>query len=261
MNTKVALVTAATRGIGWEAACKLAQKGIHVYVASTENEIKNAEDKIRKCNAEGLKISTVEYDAFQTDTYQPMIDAIISRENKIDILVNNFGYTDMAKDVTIDKIKYEDFERLCNLNIRSVMIPTQLVLPFMQKEGGSIVNVASIAGKVPDLSEMAYGTAKAAICHISKMVAVQQAKYKIRCNAVLPGIVATDSVKSALPEEYQQFFLRHVPMGRMAEPDEIGDAITFLATNAYVTGQLLEITGGFGTATPLYADMTSPLSK
>ena len=141
------------------------------------------------------------------------------------------------------------------------MIPTQLVLPFMQKTGGSIVNVASIAAKVPDMSEVAYGTAKAAICHITKMVAVQQAEYKIRCNAVLPGIVATDAVKIALPDEYQQFFLRHVPMGRMAEPDEIGDAIAFLALNDYVTGQLLEVTGGFGTATPLYADMISFSNK
>lgn len=159
MNPKAALVTAATRGIGWAAACKLAEKGIHVYIASTQNEIKNAEEKIKCCNAEGLKITAVEYDAFQTDTYKPMIDQLINKENRIDILVNNFGYTDMKKDLGIDKINYEDFERLCNLNNKKCYVPYTDCAAFYAKTGGSIINVASIAGKVPDMSEMAYGTA------------------------------------------------------------------------------------------------------
>ena len=259
MKEKIALVTAATRGIGWAAAHRLAEAGMTVYVASIPQELAKAEETLQACRAEGLKLFGVAYDAFDKESYQPMIDQVVAEAGGLDILVNNFGHTEMDKDVGIDKIKYDDFERLVNLNLQNVILPTQLALPHLKKNGGSIINISSIGGKVPDVTELAYGTAKAAICHITKMVATQLARYGIRCNAILPGIVATDAVKRALPPDYQKTFLRHVPLGRMAEPDEIGSAVLFLAENPYVTGQLLEISGGFGTATPLYADTLSPL--
>ncbi len=89
----------------------------------------------------------------------------------LDILVNNFGYTKPNLDTDIFHIKYEDFNRFVTVNLASVVIPTQMALPLMtMRGGGSIINIASIAGKVPDMTEMAYGTSKAAICHITKMV-------------------------------------------------------------------------------------------
>lgn len=252
---KIALVTASTRGIGWAIAVSLAKQGMKVYVSSIEQELEAAKVKIEKCNSEGKEIIPVAYNAYEDLSYKKLIDTVIENEGRLDILVNNFGVTDVEKDLSIDRIQYEDFEKIVNLNIKSVMLPIMYALPAMKKNGGSIINIASIGGKVPDMTEMAYGTAKAAICHITKMAATQLAVYKIRCNAILPGIVATDAVKEALSPEYQAFFLRHVPLSRMAEPEEIGEAAVFLANSEYTTGQLLEVAGGFGTATPMYADI------
>ncbi len=261
MNNKIALITAATQGIGWAAAHRLACEGATVYISSIQTDIDAAKEKIEQCNRDGLKISPIVYDAFDEATYPPMVSAVLEKEGRIDILVNNFGYTNPKKDLDVAHIDYHDFERFLNVNLQSVLLPTQLVLPSMQKNGGCIINISSIAAHVPDMTQMAYGTAKAAICHITKMVAAQQAFYGIRCNAVLPGVVATGAVMKHLTPEYQQSMLRHVPAGRMAQPDELGDAVAFLSANGYVTGQLLEVAGGFGLPTPLYADLVARMSK
>lgn len=258
MENKKALVTAATSGIGWASALALAKEGAMVCICAPQKAIDDISELLRKCNDEGLEIFALPYDAFDTDSYQTLFDKALERMGGLDILVNNFGYTIPKLDTDIFHIKYEDFNRFVTVNLASVIIPTQLALPHMlQRGGGSIVNIASIAGAVPDMTEMAYGTAKAAICHITKMVATQAAPAKIRCNAILPGLTMTTAVKNVLTEEYKQFFLRHVPLGRAAEPEEIAAAVKYFASNdsAFVTGQLLEVTGGFGTATPLFADM------
>lgn len=258
MKNKKAIVTAATSGIGWASALTLAKEGATVCICSIQKDIDAIEELLAKCNDEGLDIFAVPYDAFDIESYKTVFDKAIERMGGLDILVNNFGYTKPNLDSDIFHIKYEDFNRFVTVNLASVIIPTQLALPLMaQRGGGSIINIASIASKVPDMTEMAYGTSKAAICHITKMVASQAAPAKIRCNAILPGLTMTTAVRNVLTEEYKQFFLRHVPLGRAAEPEEIAAAVKYFASDdsSFVTGQLLDITGGFGTATPLYADM------
>lgn len=264
MGNKKALVTAATSGIGWASALALANSGATVCICAPQKDIDSIQKLLTKCNNDGLDIFALPYDAFDTDSYKPLFDKAMQRMGGLDILVNNFGYTVPKLDTDIFHIKYEDFNKFVTVNLASVIIPTQLALPFMaQRGGGSIVNIASIAGTVPDMTEMAYGTSKAAICHITKMVASQAAPAKIRCNAILPGLTMTAAVKSVLTEEYKQFFLRHVPLGRAAEPNEIAAAVKYFASDesSFVTGQLLEVTGGFGTATPLFADMMAMAVK
>lgn len=258
MKNKKAIVTASTSGIGWASAVALAKEGATVCICSLKKDIDGISELIDKCQGEGLDIFSVAYDAFDTESYKTLFEKAMERMGGLGILVNNFGYTKPNLDSDIFHIKYEDFNRFVTVNLASVIIPTQLALPLMaQRGGGSIINIASIAGKVPDMTEMAYGTSKAAICHITKMVASQAAPAKIRCNAILPGLTMTAAVKNVLTEEYKQFFLRHVPLGRVAEPDEIAAAVKYFTSDesAFVTGQLLEVTGGFGMATPLFADM------
>lgn len=264
MKNKKAIVTAATSGIGWASAITLAKEGATVCICAPQKDIDRIAELLTKCNDEGLDIFAIPYDAFDAESYKTLFDKAIERMGGLDILVNNFGYTVPSLDTDIFHIKYEDFNRFVTVNLASVIIPTQLALPLMmQRGGGSIVNIASIAGAVPDMTEMAYGTSKAAICHITKMVASQAAPAKIRCNAILPGLTMTTAVKEVLTEEYKQFFLRHVPLGRAAEPDEIAAAVKYFASDAssFVTGQLLEVSGGFGTATPLFADMMAMAVK
>lgn len=156
MKNKKAIVTAATSGIGWASAMVLAKEGATVCICSIQKDIDAISELLAKCNDEGLDIFAVPYDAFDTESYKAVFDKAIERMGSLDILVNNFGYTIPKLDTDIFHIKYEDFNRFVTVNLASVIIPTQLALPLMaQRGGGSIINIASIAGKVPDMTEMA----------------------------------------------------------------------------------------------------------
>ena len=102
------------------------------------------------------------------------------------------------------------------------------------------------------------GTSKAAINYLTKLIAVHEAKNNIRCNAVLPGMTATDAVEKNLTEEFRSLFLRHIPLSRMGSPEEIAAAVAYFASDeaAYTTGQILAVSGGFGLATPVYSDLS-----
>ena len=151
-----------------------------------------------------------------------------------------------------------------NLNLRSVFMASQAAAKHMAKHGGgSIINISSVGGQVPDISQVAYGTSKAAINYLTKLIAVQEAKHQIRCNAVLPGMTATEAVKKHLSDEFRDLFLRHIPLGRMGQPEEIAEAVCYFASDAsaYTTGQILTVSGGFGSATPVYADTVTRTRK
>ena len=129
--------------------------------------------------------------------------------------------------------------------------------------GGSIINISSVGGLVPDISQVAYGTSKAAINYLTKLIAVQEAKHNIRCNAVLPGMTATEAVEKNLTEEFRNLFLRHIPLGRVGLPEEIAEAVVYFASDAsaYTTGQILTVSGGFGLATPVYGDLANKANR
>ena len=133
----------------------------------------------------------------------------------------------------------------------------------MEGQGGSIVNISSVGGLVPDISQVAYGTGKAAINYLTKLIAVQEAKHRIRCNAVLPGMIATEAVEKHLSEDFRNLFLGHIPLGRMGLPEEIAEAVCYFASDAsaYTTGQILAVSGGFGLATPVYRDLANKTDR
>lgn len=141
---------------------------------------------------------------------------------------------------------------------------SQAAAKHMAKQGcGSIINISSVGGIVPDISQVAYGTSKAAINYLTKLIAVQEAKNKIRCNAVLPGMTATAAVEKNLTEEFRDLFLGHIPLGRMGLPEEIAEAVVYFASDAsaYTTGQILTVSGGFGLATPVYGELVNRESR
>ena len=141
---------------------------------------------------------------------------------------------------------------------------SQAAAKYMAKDGGgSIINISSVGGQVPDISQVAYGTSKAAINYLTKLIAVQEAKHHIRCNAVLPGMTATEAVEKYLSDDFRNLFMRHIPLGRMGLPEEIAEAVCYFASDAssYVTGQILAVSGGFGLATPVFADILNIQTK
>lgn len=250
LENKVVLVTAATRGIGLAIAAACAREGAVVYVAGRDPE------KCRRvCEALGYKARWVPLDASDDAAFQPMADRCGREAGHIDVLVNNFGISDRAQDLTLRRTAPEVFLRTVEVNLMSVYRATQAVLPHMGP-GGSIINISSVGGALPDVTQVGYGTAKAAINHLTKVIALQEAKNGIRCNAIAPGMTATDAVKTHLTEEFQSRFLRHIPLGRMGLPEEIAQAAVYLASDesGYTTGQILTVSGGFGLGTPLYGE-------
>ena len=258
LKNKVVLITASTRGIGLACVNACAKEGASVYMAA--RNIERAREIADTLNG----VKCVYNDATKPETFSSMVQEVVEDAGRIDVLVNNFGTSNPEKDLDFTHTDPTVFLDTVNLNLRSVFMASQAAAKHMAVHGGgSIINISSVGGLVPDISQVTYGTSKAAINYLTKLIAVQEAKNKIRCNAVLPGMTATEAVEKNLTEDFRKLFLRHIPLGRMGLPEEIAAAVVYLASDdaAYTTGQILTVSGGFGLATPVYGDLASETSK
>ena len=253
LKDKVILVTASTRGIGLAIVKKCVQEGAMVYMAARDME------RAREIANTLTGVKCVYSDATKPETFTTMVEDVIKDAGHIDVLVNNFGTSNPGKDLDFANTDPQVFLDTVNLNLRSVFIASQAAAKHMAKQGGSIINISSVGGLVPDISQVAYGTSKAAINYLTKLIAVQEAKHRIRCNAVLPGMTATEAVEKHLSDHFRNLFLRHIPLARMGLPEEIAEAVCYFSSDAsaYTTGQILTVSGGFGVATPVYGDLAN----
>ena len=256
LENKVILITASTRGIGLACVKACAKEGAIVYMAARNLEA--AKKTANELNTQGYHIKCVYNDASEPDTFLSMVDEVVKTEGHLDVLVNNFGISNPQKDLDFSHTNVNDYLDIVTLNLRSVFMASQAAAKHMAKYGGgSIVNISSIGGLVPDVSQVAYGSSKAAINYLTKLIAVQEATNHIRCNAVLPGMTATEAVKNHLSEDFRNLFLHHIPLKKIGPPSEIAAAVVYFASDesAYTTGQILAVSGGFGLATPIYGDV------
>ena len=257
LKDKIILVTASTRGIGLAIVKKCTEEGAQVYMAARDlaraQEIANTLDSV-KC---------VYNDATKPETFSSMVEDVVADAGQIDVLVNNFGTSNPGKDLDFANTDPHVFLDTVTLNLRSVFLASQAAVKHMANRGGSIINISSVGGLVPDISQVAYGTSKAAINYLTKLIAVQEAKHQIRCNAVLPGMTATEAVEKHLSDDFRNLFLRHIPLGRMGLPEEIAEAVCYFASDAsaYTTGQILTVSGGFGLGTPVYGDLANKTTR
>ena len=257
LQDKVVLVTASTRGIGLACVKRCAKEGARVYMAA--RNIERAQEIANTLNG----VKCVYNDAMKPETFTSMVEDAVKDAGRIDVLVNNFGTSNPGKDLDFANTDPAVFLDTVNLNLRSVFMASQAAAKHMANHGGSIINISSVGGLVPDISQVAYGTSKAAINYLTKLIAVQEAKHNIRCNAVLPGMTATEGVEKNLTEEFRNLFLRHIPLGRIGLPEEIAEAVCYFASDAsaYTTGQILTVSGGFGLATPVYGDLANKVNR
>ena len=258
LKDKVVLITASTRGIGLACVKKCAKEGARVYMAA--RYVERAQEIANTLN----NVKCVYNDAMKPETFTSMVEDVVKDAGRIDVLVNNFGTSNPGKDLDFAHTDPQVFLDTVNLNLRSVFMASQAAAKYMaQQQNGSIINISSVGGLVPDISQVAYGTSKAAINYLTKLIAVQEARHNIRCNAVLPGMTATEAVEKNLTEEFRNLFLRHIPLQRMGLPEEIAAAVVYLASDeaAYTTGQILTLSGGFGIATPVYGDLVNKSIK
>lgn len=257
LKDKVILVTASTRGIGLSIVKKCAQEGARVYMAA--RDLERAQEIADLLSG----VKCVYNDATKPETFSTMVEDVVRDAGRIDVLVNNFGTSNPGKDLDFAHTDPQVFLDTVTVNLRSVFLASQAAVKYMADHGGSIVNISSVGGLVPDISQVAYGTSKAAINYLTKLIAVHEAKHRIRCNAVLPGMTATEAVEKHLSQEFRDLFLRHIPLGRMGFPEEIAQAVIYFASDesAYTTGQILAVSGGFGMATPVYGELSGKADR
>ncbi len=253
LDGKIAVVTASTRGIGRACAVRLAQEGAKVYVAARNEE--RSQELIDKINSDGGQAAYVRFDASDHATYAGCVNEVLKAEGHLDILVNNYGATDVKRDFDVEHTNFEDFQDIVMDNVRSVYDTAQAAIKGLAAgEELSIVNIASTGGVYPDLSREAYGLAKAAIIRLTKDIAIQNARRGVRCNVVCPGSIATDALMDNMSDDFIKSFLTTIPMNRLGEASEIADAVLFYASgmSSYVTGGVMEVGGGTGLGSPMY---------
>ena len=253
LDGKIAVITSATRGIGLASAQTLAGYGAKVYLAV--RRLDAGREIIEEIKQAGGSGDVVYFDAEKEETFTSMITDVGEKESKIDILVNNFGTTNPNLDLDVVSGDTKTFFDTVNINLKSVYLPVKAAVPYLrQAGGGSIVNISSVGGSYPDISRTAYGVAKSAILFLTKDIAAQYAQWGIRCNAVLPGYIGTDAANQNMSQAFLETFIKTVPLGRAGKPEDIANAVFFFASplSSYVTGETLEVAGGFGVPSPMF---------
>ena len=228
----VALVTGSTRGIGLAAARRLAEDGFTVVVNGTDGEAARA-------RADELGGDALAFDVADADAVQAAARELFSRHKRLDVLVNNAGVLDDALLGMIDP------RRTFEVNALGVLNTMQACARLLARgDGGAIVNVASIIGITGNRGQVAYGGSKAAVIGMTRSAAKELAP-KVRVNAVAPGFIDTDMTRALDPEIFEQR-VAAVGLGRAGTPEEVADAIAFLASDRarYITGQVLGVDGG-----------------
>ncbi len=242
LDGKKALVTGASRGIGRAVALKLASEGAKVAINFAGSTAK-AEAVKQEIEANGGEAILVQADVSDAEAVETMVTKVQEAFGTIDILVNNAGIT---RDGLLMRMKEEDFDAVINTNLKGVFHVTKVVSKLMMKKRtGRIVNMASVVGLTGNAGQTNYAAAKAGVIGFTKSAARELAGRGITVNAVAPGFIHTD-MTDAMPEKAKDATLATIPLKRIGEPEDIANAVLFLASDyaSYITGQVLAIDGG-----------------
>ena len=242
LDGKVALVTGAARGIGKAIALKFAAEGADV--AFTDLVINEAaEETISEIAAFGHKVKGYASNAAKFEETHTVVDEILKDFGHIDILVNNAGIT---KDGLVMRMTEDQWDAVINVNLKSAFNFIHAVIPGMARQkGGSIINMASIAGQMGNPGQVNYASSKAGLIAMAKSVAKEMGSRGIRANAIAPGFIVSE-MTNALPEEVRAEYIKMIPMKRGGTVDEIANTALYLASDlsSYVTGQVIAVNGG-----------------
>lgn len=242
LKNKVAVVTGGTRGIGLAIVKAYLKEGAKVVLfgsrkESAEKAVTELKNENAKWEVEGMYPNLTEYKEVENS-----INAIAKKYGKIDILVNNAGVSAME---SIYDYTPENFDKVIKLNVNAVFYGTKAVAPIMKANGGGVViNTSSMVSLYGQPSGCAYPASKFAVNGLTKSLARELAKDKIRVNAVAPGVTDTDMVAN-LPEQIREGIKKTIPLGRIGEPEDVANAFVYLASDkaSYVTGEILSVDG------------------
>ena len=240
LDGQTALVTGASRGIGRAVALALAAEGAEVvvnYASSPEA----AEAVVAEIQAKGGSAYALKADVSDEASVDDLIKTVLTRSERIDVLVNNAGIT---RDGLLMRMKTEDWQAVINLNLTGVFLCTRAVArPMLKQRSGRIINITSVVGLMGNAGQANYAAAKAGVVGLTRSSAKEMASRGITVNAVAPGFIATDMTKDLEADA----ILSAIPLGRFGSPEQVAGAVRFLAADpaaAYITGQVLQVDGG-----------------
>lgn len=241
LDGKVAVVTGAGRGIGAASALALAEAGADVLLsARTDEQLQGVAQQIADLGRRALVVAA---DLSDLDAVGALAERAVEGLGRLDIVVNNVGGT-MPRE--FKKTSPRFLEEAFHFNVSTAHALTRAALPHLLREGGSVVNISSVMGRVPGRGFVAYGTAKAALAHWTRLTALDLAP-RVRVNAIAVGSVATSALQIVVEDEGLRTQMEQAtPLRRIGDPDEIAATVLFLASPAggYVTGKIFEVDGG-----------------
>jgi 3-oxoacyl-[acyl-carrier protein] reductase len=241
-STRVAIVTGSGRGIGRAIALKLAESGVRV-VLNDFGDVKPVEAVAKEIKNMGVKCLPVMADVSSSADVTRLVDAAMSAYKRVDILVNNAG---IARDQLLLRMSEEDWDRVLDVDLKSVFLCTKAVLrPMAKQRWGRVVSISSIVGIIGNKGQANYAAAKAGIIGFTRAIAKEVASHGVTVNAVAPGFIDTEMTRG-LKEDWRQELKKLIPLGELGTPRDVAEAVAFLASEGagYITGQVLGVDGG-----------------
>lgn len=250
LRGRVALVTGASRGIGFVIARMLAEQGMHVAMNASSARIEQAAAQLRQ---QGLSVRPYRADVSQKQAVQTMVDQVEAELGPLHLLVNNAG---LLRTGPTPELSEEDWDATFAVDAKGVFLCSQAALQRMTpRRTGRIVNISSIAGQIVRVQQIAYCTAKAAVIHFTRCLAVEMAPYGVTVNCICPGMTRTEMLIHSAAERGLDLeaLVKLIPDGRMANPEEHAHLVVYFASDAaaHVTGQVVAVDGGQSQFMPL----------
>ena len=246
LEGKVAIITGGSRGIGRGIAKIFAQQGANVAFtySSSVTEANQLEEELKTF---GVKVKGYQSNAADFNQCEQLVEEVVKDFGSVDILINNAGIT---KDTLLMRMSEEDFDKVIQVNLKSVFNMTKAAQKIMLKQRkGSIINISSVVGVQGNAGQANYAASKAGILGFTKSVALEMGSRNIRCNAIAPGFIETE-MTAALKPEIVEGWRNAIPLKRGGQPEDVANACVFLASDlsSYITGQVLRVDGGMITA-------------
>lgn len=242
LNDKVAIITGGTRGIGYEIVRKFLNNGAKVALLGSRKE--TVDKAISSLKEENSNYEVIGFypNLSNEEEVDNCFKQVIEAYGKIDVLANNAG---VSSATPLEQMTDDEYNKVADINIKAVYVCSKVATKYMKENGGSIINTSSMVSLYGQPSGVMYPASKFAVNGMTKSLARELGKYKIRVNAVAPGVTETDMVK-ALPEEMLAPLIKSIPLGRVGLPEDIANAFLFLASDMaqYVTGTILSVDGG-----------------